>query len=122
MRISDWSSDVCSSDLLVDGPVGEVGDAGRLEGGCNHFVVAGVPACQWPLVRVAAASDEVGDGDPVRRDRALGEEPEGPRDLPGRPGVHALAVEDHGDRKSAVAGKSVSVSCSPGGRRDITKK
>src|SRR3546814_14232001 len=36
MRISDWSSDVCSSDLLVDavhqGPKpGEIGDFGRFE-------------------------------------------------------------------------------------------
>src|SRR3546814_8426467 len=29
MRISDWSSDVCSSDLLVDGEGSDAGSAGR---------------------------------------------------------------------------------------------
>src|SRR3546814_18319220 len=31
MRISDWSSDVCSSDLLVIGPPASKGDAGGQE-------------------------------------------------------------------------------------------
>ena len=46
-------------------------------------------------MRVAAAPDEIRDGDPLGRDRALREQSEGAGDLLGRPRVERLAVQEH---------------------------
>src|SRR3546814_794172 len=67
MRISDWSSDVCSSDLVVvalaDYPVGRLAD--RREG-LRHDVVEGLAVrqsllelCSHPAELVVAHLDEV---------------------------------------------------------------
>src|SRR3546814_20043814 len=99
MRISDWSSDVCSSDLLS-----------------SELHAAAAPA--------AARSDAGGRTrlmTPVRGARrrcaplfltllALG----------GTPAPSVLAAP--ADRKSVVSGKSVSVRVDLGGRRSIKKK
>src|SRR3546814_2117353 len=53
MRISDWSSDVCSSDLMKRLHLGERGDAARLAPGQE---VAGRP-------RIGAACMRIADGD-----------------------------------------------------------
>src|SRR3546814_14066130 len=94
MRISDWSSDVCSSDLglshadfALAHPLGQPGAA----------VLAGVPF-------VHAGQDFVAVMD--RDHRAFGQ------------GVE-VTVGDDGDRKSVVKGKSVSVRVELGGRRII---
>src|SRR3546814_12767455 len=94
MRISDWSSDVCSSDL----------DDGRPPGSGEDRLGRGPwPASHHPFVhRVEperhggrAVHDDVHPEDGDGRDR---------------------------DRKSVVKGKSVSVRVDLGGRRRITKK
>src|SRR3546814_19245126 len=99
MRISDWSSDVCSSDLM------------RVEG-------EDVPAEEL-LGSVFDDSDggvAVADGEGelaglVRRAH------------PGALGCRNAALEDQPlDRKSVVEGKSVSVRVDAGGRRLIKKK
>src|SRR3546814_11924966 len=99
MRISDWSSDVCSSDLLPGQPEGAlrddvaldlVGDAVDRRGRREHEGL-GVHAGLYAV--------------PVGK-RAVGAE-----DLDPEP-----------DRKSVVSGKSVSVRVDPGGRRIIKKK
>src|SRR3546814_15863586 len=97
MRISDWSSDVCSSDLAVAGPrerdlLDVSGDRGGVAGLVGHRDVA----------------DAGGPADRVERARA--------GELSQYPG---LAPQD---RKSVVQGKSVSVRVDLGGRRILTKK
>src|SRR3546814_17506642 len=103
MRISDWSSDVCSSDLLLEADLRmrvEVAPPGGdllLQGGDAVVVAAG---------KDRGGRDGGGHlGFPPRRAA-----------LP--PVSHAEPV----DRKSVVSGKSVSVRVSLGGRRSIQKK
>src|SRR3546814_15771116 len=97
MRISDWSSDVCSSDLLAV----ELGVAEEAGTGAVLTVLRGFALAVEVLVThpAGAAGDVEGDHDPVA-DGDLG-------DL---------------DRKSVVEGKSVSVRVDLGGRRIIKKK
>src|SRR3546814_12917163 len=96
MRISDWSSDVCSSDLAVD-----------------LFVPArrsgGVPAPARPVPRAR----------PARQASLATGLPRGflPLDRGG-----AAVCRRRLDRKSVVSGKSVSVRVDLGGRRIIKKK
>src|SRR3546814_20151752 len=94
MRISDWSSDVCSSDLVrfLDGNEDQ---ARRKEGG--------------------------DDGDPEHRPEVIGRQPHQP-DRQTRPEESADRVERLADRKSVVSGKSVSVSVDLGGRRILKKQ
>src|SRR3546814_11598010 len=94
MRISDWSSDVCSSDLAEVGAE-QLGHATRAH---PHDGTVG------QLSR--------GDGGAVlqRGAEQLGEASHG-------------QVDDLGaDRTSVVVGKSVSVRVDPGGRRTLKKK
>src|SRR3546814_16264415 len=94
MRISDWSSDVCSSDLELVALVVERAhirtDLLRAVGG-EHTAAATVPG----LLR------------PGRRDLLAGS---------GEAAIEQI------DRKSVVWGKSESVRVELGGRRDIKKK
>src|SRR3546814_15130433 len=127
MRISDWSSDVCSSDL----------------------VVADVLAGDRP------PRDVVADAKAMRDDMAAHKPPAGPLDAKLLPGglvdlefavhvqqlVHRTGFDPHlgraidvlaaaglmppamrADRKSVVSGKSVSVRVDLGGRSTIKKK
>src|SRR3546814_13755399 len=84
MRISDWSSDVCSSDLLVD----------RLPRHARPHIV------------------ELLDTDPADRQRLVVEQEESDLDLPARRAVHLLArlgierrpePDAHRDRDAARA-------------------
>src|SRR3546814_15844207 len=97
MRISDWSSDVCSSDLTAvataDLPTGAMTLGLR-------------PEC----IRPAAL-----DGAPLAA-RVQVVERLGERTLP------HVVLDDGTDRKSVVEGKSVSVRVDLGGRRIIKKK
>src|SRR3546814_4898124 len=96
MRISDWSSDVCSSDLPVR------------QGQARH----GARRRAWPWLRQRGAEQGCG-----QRDR-----PDAGRlDLLARP-QGDLQGRGHPDRKSVVQGKSVSVRLDIGGRLIITKK
>src|SRR3546814_20231717 len=102
MRISDWSSDVCSSDLPVaPDHVAEFLSRARGRAECGSDVGRRL------------AVDEAGDR---RRRGADG----------GRQSGTAAAMADQlldarpgGDRKSVVSGKSVSVRVELGGRRLI---
>src|SRR3546814_16846488 len=95
MRISDWSSDVCSSDLTTMRQVG----------------------IETPVLMISALSDI---DERVRGLRAGGDDymtkPFAPDELAARVGVLLR------DRKSVVSGKSVSVRVDLGGRRTIRKK
>src|SRR3546814_17472859 len=93
MRISDWSSDVCSSDL----------DALHL--------VAGAACVQQ---QVGAFARQPQGGGPADAPRGAGDES-------GLSGQKAIAFLWQ-DRKSVVWGKSVSVSVDLGGRRIMKKK
>src|SRR3546814_14229238 len=93
MRISDWSSDVCSSDLL--GPLCRT--ARRRDGRLRKRPVG--PARLSAILYVPRRA-------PGRRHRPP-----------------PLSLEPReGDRKSVVSGKSVSVRVDLGGRRSIKKK
>ena len=67
---------------FVDQPVGQVGDPGRPHRRPRTARSSCVgPLPQQPLVRVAAAGHQVGDGDAVGRDRGLRQQPEPPGDF-----------------------------------------
>src|SRR3546814_20240080 len=92
MRISDWSSDVCSSDLasLV-----------------VRVKMPTIPTREWkqmPFFMVAASHSPLLDF-PARESSSV---------------LNILAALE--DRKSVVLGKSVSVRVDLGGRRSIKKK
>src|SRR3546814_12832243 len=99
MRISDWSADVCSSDLRIDSSV---------EPSFKH------PSNQYLIYLISIRPMDIGgiispyDGKTDRRERA-----------PSRSPRRALTTVD---RKSVVSGKSVAVRVDLGGRRIITKK
>src|SRR3546814_15275348 len=105
MRISDWSSDVCSSDLLQD-----LGGAGLLVGGFS-----GAP---YKLYAVQAAS--AGLGLPVFI--ACSIVARGARFLAVALLAHGIARWAPPDRTSVVLGKMGSVRVASGGRSILTKK
>src|SRR3546814_17246904 len=106
MRISDWSSDVCSSDLPE--PIG-----------IGRDLVLGIDRGDR-ILKVADRrdrrfEDQVGDaGGVVLADRIAAID----HDLD----VQAVALEQQIDRKRGVQGKSVAVRVDLGGRRIIKKK
>src|SRR3546814_16145549 len=100
MRISDWSSDVCSSDLR---------DRGRA-----HLAVIGDQVAIADVMRVARPARHVlAPGDGEQQPLRVG------------PGVRHRADEgglEPGDRKSVVWGTSVSVRVDLGGTRILKQK
>src|SRR3546814_17516924 len=120
MRISDWSSDVCSSDLvrLTDGTVADLPlefsavPSLRGAGGSSFVLSAGTPAREAAVHRITLGDDAtVASDDVLRPARDLGLDPS----WISRP--QAIS-----DRKSVVEGKSVSVRVEHGGRRNLKKK
>src|SRR3546814_11494465 len=100
MRISDWSSDVCSSDLLGSGKAEVLAVEADAAAVGRIAVVVGVPGVRDLNVGEAGA-------------RAAREAPVA---------AHQITVGGAGlARKSVVEGKSVSVRVDRGGRR-ISKK
>src|SRR3546814_12167345 len=99
MRISDWSSDVCSSDLA---PAGFVGDGHGSAPDPRRIAAQGWRRSGGLHLAVAQPGHRM------------------------RKALHQRFVvggDDHGgDRKSVVEGKSVSVRVDLGGRRIIKKK
>src|SRR3546814_15254988 len=99
MRISDWSSDVCSSDLAI--------------------IVAKVNAAEDEQVeRAEAQARDLNPSATIIRGASpvVLDDPEQVR------GKRVLVVDDGPDRKSVVSGKSVSVRVALGGRRILKKK
>src|SRR3546814_13930425 len=116
MRISDWSSDVCSSDLpVILRPRGEEGirlrTADATMPGSVLFVGrrCGDEVGGCAEQRLLQRLDALGEGG------VLGREGDRIRDT-------ALLHEGLQDRQSVVSGMSVSVRGVPGGRRRIKKK
>src|SRR3546814_12923415 len=70
MRISDWSSDVCSSDLLT-GPDGEIW---RLAMGHTPIFPVATPEAFVALQRAARPDPATGKPDPAAIDRKSGAE------------------------------------------------
>src|SRR3546814_12243121 len=101
MRIIDWSSDVCSSDLMVEFPGGIKGMGLNLEVDNVGVVIFG-------------GDRGIKEGDTVKRTGEIVDVPVG-RGLLGR-------VVDALDRKRDVEGKGVSVCVELGGRRIIKEK
>src|SRR3546814_19245952 len=94
MRISDWSSDVCSSDLVDEGSQHVLGAVEALQGVVD-------PDAHDRHQQHTLGSAEVAAIDP-------GQQHQGPH--------------PPGDRKSVVSGQSVSVRVDLGGRRLIQTK
>src|SRR3546814_17237217 len=107
MRISDWSSDVCSSDLL----------AGFAAGRLDHVGVDGALRQPLDVVQLGGLFVEDFHEQPAD-DLALGFGIANP----GQRRQIALGSIDAEDRKSVVEGKSVSVRVDLGGARIIKKK
>src|SRR3546814_16075244 len=119
MRISDWSSDVCSSDLRVlrrlglqlagRGDVGDQRDVEEQAALAAELVTELADRLQegQPLDVADGAADLADDEVLVGEDRAH----------EGLAGVGDVGDDLHGDRKSVVYGKSVSVRVNRGGRR-----
>src|SRR3546814_19765220 len=120
MRISDWSSDVCSSDLLFGGCEAALRQNSGVEFrfSCQRKITDLAP---WTLaVLLLNRSERFGGGKPVIG-KLLRIEPDAHR--VGRCESLDIAHAGHApDRQSVVSGKSVSVRVDIGGRRHIKKK
>src|SRR3546814_18950046 len=119
MRISDWSSDVCSSDLIAttiasasqgyanasaSAPTtaaSSVNEAVQLLTGSGEvFIIARAPLLSRWLVSATPA-------------------PVASMPAPRSPSGASVAAARNAERKSVVEGKSVAVLVEPGGSRDI---
>src|SRR3546814_20464367 len=101
MRISDWSSEVCSSDLSLDGLGKPSGAAQRLSDRTSRICrqLCGAQPFGFPAAGLLAHLQRVGLGT-----------------------VRPALAPRMGARKSDVYGKRVSVRVDLGGRRSIKKK
>src|SRR3546814_10975919 len=127
MRISDWSSDVCSSDLIYTQAAGLFALDYEAEGKkkralFTQFEAADarhvIPSWDEPIYKATFDLTAVIPADqlaisnmPVKTRRELG----------GGQAEVTFATTPRIDRTSVVTGKSVSVSVDRGGRRVITK-
>src|SRR3546814_15373100 len=100
MRISDWSSDVCSSDLRMTG------------------VATTEKTRAATLIQTRHRVPET----PLHEDQILVYQVPIPEPLRWLEPRETETRKMHGDRKSVVEGKSVSVRVDLGGRRSIKKK
>src|SRR3546814_11122109 len=109
MRISDWSSDVCSSDLVGNGQtLSQIANTLRPAGvGLNQMMVA--------LLRANASAFINGNIHQLKRGAILR--------IPGSDELAALSASDAAARsEERRVGKDVSVRVDLGGRRIIKKK
>src|SRR3546814_11144515 len=105
MRISDWSSDVCSSDLRVRRVTADKDETTFVEGkGDQDKILARVKQIK------AQIEETTSDFDKEKLQERLAK-------LAG--GVAIIKVGAATDRKSVVEGKSVAVRVDAGGRRTI---
>src|SRR3546814_13325765 len=109
MRISDWSSDVCSSDL----PIRVIGRVWckDLDGGGSIWLLGDI---EHPATGIGLLYPPLPDALDT-----LGPRPAAAFVPPGR---SREILDFHADRKSVVWGKSVSVRVDPGGRGVYKKK
>src|SRR3546814_17732776 len=105
MRISDWSSDVCSSDLLDLGDEGALRPAEQRRQHLSGLVIVVVD-------RLLAEDDQLR---PFLLDHRLQQLGDSQR-------LRVALALDEEDRKSVVEGKGVSVRVDLGGRRLIKQK
>src|SRR3546814_21107326 len=105
MRISDWSSDVCSSDLGID--VAAVLRAREI------LAVANAGKEVEPVCAIAPAERALDVAAGQRRERAGSAQFDRP---------FLVAIAAGADRTSVVSGKRVSVRVDLGGRRFIEKQ
>src|SRR3546814_3093862 len=108
MRISDWSSDVCSSDLIFL----------RSDGGEDLRIIPGRSAVEMEGVLIVVDRERQRAGlhpNIARREREAFTEAREDDRLADR-------LRHAGDRKSVVSGKGVSVRLDLGGRRLLKKK
>src|SRR3546814_10937931 len=108
MGISDWSSDVCSSDLLARGQ-------GAEGFGQNRAIVEGRQIAENLHLDRAARQARRPEGFERRRGQRLDRGPVGRRPAP-------VAAGEPTDRKSVVSGKGVSVRVDLVGSRSLNKK
>src|SRR3546814_14357027 len=113
MRISDWSSDVCSSDLEAGEEVGRKGTQGSL--GHPRRSHSRAPGYAEPR---PDASPPRHPGVRARADRGQGD----PASPAGLLGIQRRFRRRSEDLKSVVSGKSVSVRVDLGGSRIVQKK
>src|SRR3546814_14086378 len=118
MRISDWSSDVCSSDLVQTG-MSDVVVAGGVESMSNveHYSTD---------IRKGVRAGNLTLHDRLTRGRLMSQPVERFGVISGMIETAENLAKDYGisreDRKSVVSGKSGSVRVNLGGRRTINKK
>ena len=79
---------------LLHPPAGQVRGLGDVQGSRYGLVVAASPLPEQPGVRVPTQPDQLGDGDPLRRDGRLREQAQGARHLLGRHPVDVPTVEE----------------------------
>src|SRR3546814_16460651 len=111
MRISDWSSDVCSSDLFVVAPVAHIGDAGLGEQARRREALRA--GDREPAARARA-------GDPFERVERRRDQRAFPLHRQGT-GDRDVHVGRMGDRKGVAEGRSVYVRVTLRGRRFYQK-
>src|SRR3546814_13052819 len=100
MRISDWSSDVCSSDLFP-----------------SSYQLASPYLAEDSIIRVKGSLSKDKDQPEIRaQEVSLPDISEGPN---GPVVISLPSTRCTADRKSGVSGKSVSVGVDLGGRRRI---
>src|SRR3546814_12130082 len=105
MRISDWSSDVCSSDLRAE-PVDQIGHRLFVQRAAFKLELAGNERFHHWHRQADQVEAETGVKRVGKRFHPFAEQ----------------AGQQGGDRKSVVKGKSVSVGVDLGGRRIIKQK
>src|SRR3546814_15716890 len=108
MRISDWSSDVCSSDLAGTTVTNAEGDTTKV--GAGSISVADAAGNE---TAIGGTQVVVGGANPITISGDTG-------DITGLSNRDLNAADL--DRKNVVSGKSVSVSVDLGGRPHINKK
>src|SRR3546814_16530929 len=125
MRISDWSSDVCSSDLAATAKIvgvspsriGQIEDKAfrRIRWVCNNIDIHDRSALD---ALIARRRDEAAEAERIRKRDALQKALDQERKRKAKQDREEVRRE----RKSGVWGKSVSERVSRGGRRSITTK
>src|SRR3546814_15156892 len=114
MRISDWSSDVCSSDLHAGASADQQPDHVASKRGDRSDQSSAQP--YKPALFVSPTAQAVRPADATAFGRGAAHRLQRPEHRPGVPN------DLRQDRKSGEQGKSVSVRADLGGRRKLKKK